>query len=130
MSQKARTAVPIILEEARTRLLAMIADRPKLDALFELTPPHDEGDVAGVSVEKEGAAHRITLGDLKRRRAEIALQQIEDGTYGTCLACGDAIKKKRLEAVPEALFCGNCQEKLEQNNLPDFQHFAEPKSAL
>jgi DnaK suppressor protein len=36
---------------------------------------------------------------------EAALGRIEDGTYGTCLACGKPIGEERLEAVPYATLC-------------------------
>lgn len=34
-----------------------------------------------------------------------ALRRIEEGTYGTCLACGGPIGEERLEAVPYATLC-------------------------
>lgn len=36
---------------------------------------------------------------------EHALGRLDDGTYGTCEACGQAISDDRLEAVPGARFC-------------------------
>ena len=36
---------------------------------------------------------------------EAALSRIEDGTYGTCVACGRPISPERLEAVPYATLC-------------------------
>jgi RNA polymerase-binding protein DksA len=36
---------------------------------------------------------------------ERALQRIEDGTYGTCTACGKEIPAERLEAYPWASLC-------------------------
>ncbi len=36
---------------------------------------------------------------------EAALGRIEDGTYGTCVACGKPIDAERLEAVPYATLC-------------------------
>src|SRR3979409_1135785 len=35
----------------------------------------------------------------------LALQKIEDGTYGLCEKCGQPIEKERLEASPTAQFC-------------------------
>lgn len=32
---------------------------------------------------------------------------------GVCLACGERIPKRRLEAVPGARYCLNCQTELE-----------------
>ena len=42
---------------------------------------------------------------------EDALKRIEEGKFGTCEACGCAITKARLKAVPQARMCVKCQEK-------------------
>lgn len=39
-----------------------------------------------------------------------ALQRIDIGTYGNCTSCGEAIEKKRLDALPDAAYCLNCAE--------------------
>ena len=38
-------------------------------------------------------------------KVESALQRIDDGTYGTCSACGRPIPEARLQAVPYATLC-------------------------
>jgi DnaK suppressor protein len=38
-----------------------------------------------------------------------ALDRIEDKSYGECANCGNEIQPKRLEAVPWALLCIQCQ---------------------
>ena len=43
----------------------------------------------------------------------MALGRIEDGSYGYCLHCGEAIAFARLEARPQATLCVRCQEKCE-----------------
>lgn len=47
-----------------------------------------------------------------------ALARIEDGSYGECANCGKEIQVKRLEAVPWALLCIQCQE-LQEKGLLD-----------
>lgn len=42
-----------------------------------------------------------------------AWESLQQGTYGTCRLCGNQIPRKRLEAVPTAVFCVSCQEVLE-----------------
>lgn len=37
-----------------------------------------------------------------------ALLRIENGTYGTCAACGDDIAADRLKALPTATRCISC----------------------
>ena len=44
---------------------------------------------------------------------DAALARIEDGSYGTCVDCGEAIGWPRLNAQPTAQRCITCQEKLE-----------------
>lgn len=39
------------------------------------------------------------------RSIHAALDRVEDGTYGDCVTCGDAIDGKRLDAVPHTPFC-------------------------
>ncbi|HMB55554.1 MAG TPA: TraR/DksA family transcriptional regulator [Thermoanaerobaculia bacterium] len=48
---------------------------------------------------------------------DAALERLEAGTYGTCANCNREIGEKRLEAVPWARFCINCQELVEQGML-------------
>ena len=37
-----------------------------------------------------------------------ALKRIEDGTFGQCVVCGEAITHARLSAYPHTPFCGSC----------------------
>ena len=43
-----------------------------------------------------------------------ALHRIEDGTFGTCLTCGQPIAPERLEAMPWATQCIDCKRKEER----------------
>jgi len=44
------------------------------------------------------------------RRVDEALRRIEEGQYGRCVHCDKEIQQARLEAVPWALHCIECQE--------------------
>ena len=48
-----------------------------------------------------------------------ALERIADDEYGICQNCEKAINPKRLNAVPWARYCLNCQELLEQGLLDE-----------
>jgi DnaK suppressor protein len=48
---------------------------------------------------------------------EEALSRMEMGTYGRCTNCGNTIHPLRLEAVPWARFCIDCQELAEKGML-------------
>jgi len=40
---------------------------------------------------------------------DAALRRLDDGTYGACLRCGRPIAPERLEALPWAAHCIECQ---------------------
>ena len=48
-----------------------------------------------------------------------ALERIESGTFGFCVACENEIQQKRLEAVPWTRHCISCQELQEQGLLEE-----------
>ena len=43
--------------------------------------------------------------DAELADVEHALRRLDDGTYGTCEACGRPVGDERLEAMPAARFC-------------------------
>lgn len=48
-----------------------------------------------------------------------ALERIEDDEYGLCQNCENEINPKRLDAIPWARYCLNCQELVEQGLLEE-----------
>jgi len=40
-----------------------------------------------------------------------AVARVDNGTYGTCRQCREAIDALRLEAVPVAVLCIDCQQR-------------------
>ncbi len=48
-----------------------------------------------------------------------ALRRIDDDEYGICQNCEKPINPKRLEAIPWARYCLDCQELVEQGLLDD-----------
>jgi RNA polymerase-binding protein DksA len=43
-----------------------------------------------------------------------ALGRIESGTFGSCARCGEQIDEERLEAIPYAMRCIDCQRLAER----------------
>lgn len=74
----------------------------------------DIGDRAETSYTKE---FLLSLSNTERKQLQLidnALKRIEDGQYGICQKCHKEIGKKRLEIIPWALYCIDCQEKVEE----------------
>jgi DnaK suppressor protein len=61
---------------------------------------HDEF----VSLRMNGLDYR------QLRLVEEALDRLDAGDYGICLACDEPIAEKRLRALPWARYCVTCQE--------------------
>ncbi len=76
--------------------------------------PQDAAERASIFVSKEFFFAHSTQERRLLQMVTDALERIEDGTYGQCLACEEKINDKRLEAVPWARFCLQCQERMEQ----------------
>ena len=48
------------------------------------------------------------------RAIDQALERIENGSYGKCERCGQQIAEERLEAIPHATRCIDCQRLVER----------------
>jgi RNA polymerase-binding transcription factor len=71
------------------------------------------GDAGSELHEEELDETTVILLDEEERRIEEARRALADGSYGTCKSCGREIPAERLEAVPEAVLCVNCQRHFE-----------------
>lgn len=47
-------------------------------------------------------------------QVEAALRRLDVGTYGSCARCGRPINPERLEALPYAAYCIDCQAIVER----------------
>lgn len=61
-----------------------------------MSEPPSEVDLAQLSLVEDEMA------DVVR-----ALERLDDGTYGTCEACGSALPDERLAVAPAARFCAD-----------------------
>jgi len=70
-------------------------------------------------IGSESFAQEFSLELLQRDEATLAeideaLERVKVGTFGLCEGCEEIIPKARLNAVPHARFCVNCQRKTER----------------
>jgi DnaK suppressor protein len=74
----------------------------------------DQADVGAKTYERE---HELAMTHNARElltQTERALERIDNGTYGTCQSCGEAIGKARLQAFPRAVLCVACKQREER----------------
>jgi DnaK suppressor protein len=74
----------------------------------------DLGDQASSAYNRE---FQFELGNGDRRLLKevvSALQKLDEGSFGACERCGESIAEKRLEALPFARYCIDCQRAVEE----------------
>ncbi len=74
---------------------------------------HQADDATMAFEQAKGLTMRWTTERLLSQ-VEQALARFDDGTYGVCANCGQPIDVARLEALPYALLCLDCQSRQER----------------
>jgi RNA polymerase-binding protein DksA len=109
--------VPADIDLAAARA-ALAAERGRL--LVELGEPIEGpgqmtyGSQAAAATQVFEQQRDLALRDRSRvelGKIDAALRALDDGTYGTCTSCGNAIARERLEAIPWAAMCIDCARK-------------------
>ena len=73
----------------------------------------DSSDLAAESLDSDTAMQLAESDSSEVAQIDKALQNIQEGTYGRCEACGEDIPWPRLDALPYATLCGKCKEQEE-----------------
>ena len=101
------------LQEIRARL------RAELDRL-QGNESRSTSRRDGRNLDRDDLAHNFSARERQRAlrgvetakmtQIETALARIDQGTYGLCARCGEVIDPGRLEIMPYAVFCVQCQQ--------------------
>ncbi len=106
------------LEDERDRLQDLIRDYEQELEEARLTesssdrspdPGNAEAGSMKFEYEKELSIEQNTVDLLSK--VERALENIENGTYGTCESCGKSIPMARLDVLPYVTLCVDCARK-------------------
>ena len=74
----------------------------------------DVVDAALDSVQDEISSQLAEVESRELARIEYALEHMRSGQYGVCEGCGSNIPMARLNALPYATYCINCQREAER----------------
>jgi DnaK suppressor protein len=101
-----------MLEERRREI------HDKLRSLREAFPleAHDVRDAEEQSVDDFVREVDLALMQMKSetlKKIDQAITRLENGSYGRCQECGQEIAAARLQALPFALLCRDCQAETE-----------------
>jgi DnaK suppressor protein len=74
----------------------------------------DAGDMSVASLLESVRFQLAGIREEELSKIAEAERKIQNNTYGICEACGGIISEKRLSAIPFAVCCVNCRQKLEK----------------
>jgi DnaK suppressor protein len=109
-------------ETGETRAL-LLGKRAEIVAKVDQLGAHDPAEVANLGFGKrigDGTTYAVErMTDAFQARTiyatvteiDQALERLDEGTYGRCVACGALIPEERLLAVPWAALCVPCSAK-------------------
>ncbi len=78
--------------------------------------PLDIGDYGKIYEDAEEHSRNQLLRSSRIQAIDQALHRMARGVYGICQACNKPITLERLEAMPLACYCIECQAKKEQSH--------------
>ncbi len=116
------------LDHFRSVLLQQLRERTEsvrdnqANALEIVTSDDGVKDSVDMSLQDVNQELALRLGERESQMvADIdqALLRIDEGSYGTCGRCGKTIPEKRLEALPTARYCAECQAGIEARTGED-----------
>jgi DnaK suppressor protein len=117
MDKKKLDAFKKRLEERQRELRFNVSRTAQDGREADLESAQDIADRAANSYTKEFLFSQSSSERQVLMMVDSALNRIREGTFGECIACGEEINPKRLEAVPWTRHCIECQEKVEQGLL-------------
>ena len=101
----------------REELLRTIARTEEEGRQADDDPTVDLADKAANSYTKEFLFGMTNTDRALLNQIDVALKRIREDEYGVCMNYEEEMQQKRLEAVPWARHCINCQEKAERGQL-------------
>jgi DnaK suppressor protein len=105
------------LSKKMTELSETLGNRKPI--AIEFTPEACERIV--LAAQRELAVVTLDRHSRLLREVKAAMARIEDGSYGICESCEEAITPRRLDAVPWARYCVQCQDGLDRGPNPASQ---------
>ncbi len=100
-----------VLSHKRDDLLAIV--QRKKEEEIEDVGVGDEADIAMHSVEKEMLFELTDSEKQTLDMVEAALRKMDKGVFGACESCLRAIPRMRLQLMPWARYCVDCQAEQE-----------------
>lgn len=108
-----RTMLLMERGEIEARIRKELAERITEDLDSAVGPALDAGDLSTYDLGRDVDYELLTMHTEALKDIDEALERLDEGTYGICEECGGEIGEKRLQAIPFALYCLECQQENE-----------------
>ncbi|CAN5364725.1 hypothetical protein BH18ACT12_BH18ACT12_01670 [soil metagenome] len=105
-----RQRVEAAIENIHTDHPGSIRDETGEDAVYD----NHLADIATETYDRDLAYTLEENSGHVLAEIDAALKRIDEGTYGVCSNCGKPIPEERLEALPWATLCIDCQRERER----------------
>jgi DnaK suppressor protein len=129
-NNKRQQALRELLDLARKEALARVREFRK-EQEEEATPLlSDELDTARSLADVETHASLIERAEYRLKAITAAFNHIEQGRYGVCEECGEEIPLARLQILPFAVCCVDCQTKRNRRLWAGEGYFDAPSRHL
>ena len=116
MTEAERRKFRGILEAKQAALTGSLCSRDEI-AIEKASDTLDAIQLAG---EREAAVRNLDRDSNMLRQIGQSIARIADGSYGICQRCDDEISLKRIQALPWAVYCIRCQEKVDALEIPAY----------
>jgi DnaK suppressor protein len=107
---------PMTATDQATIRARLLAERRRLveeiDTAIEVPEQMTYGSQAAAASQVFEQERDLAMRERASQQLEVveaALARLDDGSYGTCLRCGRPIAPERLDALPWAAHCIECQ---------------------
>lgn len=114
MTKERQVRLKAMLEDHKQRLQRSLSAR-----IDDIRAQHHDGklpegldaaDASAADLEQTCGVALVELASHSLSRVDQALARLEDGEYGVCADCDTPIADKRLQALPFAVRCRECEE--------------------
>ena len=122
----------VLVKRREALRLALAGDLSMLQQMNESSG----GDVIDFALDTAQGELNTQLAEVESRElaaVQNAIRKMDDDSYGKCEACNANIPLARLQALPYAILCINCQRKAEQAGIqggavPDWSQISDISS--
>jgi DnaK suppressor protein len=109
------------LQERKRKLLAdlhqEVFERLGDEYRGEFERAMDTGDVSFIDLLQSVDVKLVDIRQEELIKMDVAERKLNEGTYGICEECGKDISVERLAALPYAVRCLECEERLEHTDI-------------